>query len=113
MNTVFVSSTFRDMYFERDALQEYVLPMLDKEAQKYGRSVSFCDLRWGVDTADLEESSTYKKVLDVCFDEIDRSTSPMIIIVGERFGWIPPESTVKQISMYQSRKVDTKNIFLR
>ena len=99
MNTVFVSSTFRDMYFERDALQEYVLPMLDKEAQKYGRSVSFCDLRWGVDTADLEESSTYKKVLDVCFDEIDRSTSPMIIIVGERFGWIPPESTVKQISM--------------
>lgn len=99
MNTVFVSSTFRDMYFERDALQEYVLPMLDKEAQKYGRSVSFCDLRWGVDTADLEESSTYKKVLDVCFDEIDRSTSPMIIIVGERFGWIPPESTVKQISL--------------
>ena len=42
MKTIFVSSTFKDMHFERDAIQEIALPALRAEAMKYGESVSFC-----------------------------------------------------------------------
>ena len=43
MKTIFVSSTFKDMHFERDAIQEITLPALKSEAIKYGENVSFLD----------------------------------------------------------------------
>lgn len=47
MNSIFVSSTFRDMQFERDALRDISVPIINETAAKYGERVSFCDLRWG------------------------------------------------------------------
>lgn len=91
MKTIFVSSTFKDMHFERDAIQEIVLPALRAEAMKYGESVSFCDLRWGINTGDLDSEQGSRKVLDVCLDEIDRCKPPMVVILGDRYGWIPSE----------------------
>jgi len=49
--SIFVSSTFRDMQAERDALRDFVLPRINEFAAKYGRAVEIIDLRWGVDTA--------------------------------------------------------------
>lgn len=95
MNTIFVSSTFRDMQLERDALQTRVLPLINETAEKYGQTVSFCDLRWGIDTSDLESEEGSRKVLDVCLDEIDRCQRPMIVILGERYGWIPSEDLIR------------------
>ncbi|MBQ9644525.1 MAG: DUF4062 domain-containing protein, partial [Lachnospiraceae bacterium] len=95
MNTIFVSSTFRDMQLERDALQTRVLPLLNATAEQYGQTVSFCDLRWGIDTSDLESEEGSRKVLDVCLDEIDRCQRPMIVILGERYGWIPSEDLIR------------------
>ena len=57
MKTLFVSSTFQDMQSERDAIRDIVLPRLNAEAQKYGQSVAACDLRWGINTQNLEEAS--------------------------------------------------------
>lgn len=91
MKTIFVSSTFKDMHFERDAIQEIALPALRTEAMKYGESVSFCDLRWGINTGDLDSEEGSRKVLDVCLDEIDRCKPPMVVILGDRYGWIPSE----------------------
>lgn len=91
MKTIFVSSTFKDMHFERDAIQEITLPALRSEAMKYGESVSFCDLRWGINTGDLDSEEGSRKVLDVCLDEIDRCKPPMVVILGDRYGWIPSE----------------------
>ena len=51
MKTIFVSSTFRDFQRERDVLHDRVLPELNRQARRYGEAVSFCDLRWGVDTS--------------------------------------------------------------
>ena len=95
MKTLFVSSTFQDMQSERDAIRDIVLPRLNAEAQKYGQSVAVCDLRWGINTQNLEEASANRRVLDICLDEIDRSTSPMIVILGDRYGWIPPEDLIR------------------
>ena len=44
MNTIFVSSTFKDMQFERDIIQKQVLPRLQEFAKSYGETVEICDL---------------------------------------------------------------------
>jgi hypothetical protein len=50
MQSFFVSSTFRDMQAERDALHRIVMPRLREEARQYGEAVQFVDLRWGIST---------------------------------------------------------------
>ena len=94
MKSIFVSSTFRDMHEERDIIHERVMPALNEYAARYGESVSFCDLRWGVNTQDLESEEGSRKVLSVCLDEIDRCRPYMLVILGERYGWIPEPETM-------------------
>ncbi|MBQ7907742.1 MAG: DUF4062 domain-containing protein [Clostridia bacterium] len=94
MKTIFVSSTFKDMHKERDALQKITLPILYEEAKKRGESVEICDLRWGVNTEDMDNDTSSTKVLNVCLDEIDRCQPPMVVILGYRYGWIPDESII-------------------
>ena len=96
MINIFVSSTFKDMHYERDLIHEKVLPQLNSMAAEYGDSVAFCDLRWGVDTNDLDSEEGAKKVLSVCLDEIDRCRPYMIVILGERYGWIPEGSLISE-----------------
>lgn len=93
-NSVFVSSTFKDMHFERDIIHERVLPALNKAGMEYGQTISFCDLRWGVNTGELDSEEGSKKVLSVCLNEIERCKPYMIVILGERYGWIPEEKTI-------------------
>ncbi len=95
MKTIFVSSTFRDMDLERDVIQEVVHPRINSRARQYGQSVSFCDLRWGIDTSQLESEAGSRKVLDVCLDEIDRCQPPMVVVLGYRYGWIPSPGLVQ------------------
>jgi len=106
MKTFFVSSTFKDMNYERDAIREITLPKLNAIAKKYGQSVSFCDLRWGIDTSLMSEEDSSKKVLRVCLDEIDRCRPPLVIIIGERYGWIPPKDLVKSVAEYKRLLID-------
>lgn len=89
LTTVFVSSTFRDMHRERDALHVKVMPAINALAEQHGDSVAMCDLRWGIDTAAMGEADGARKVLQVCLDEIDRCRPYMIVILGDRYGWMP------------------------
>lgn len=89
MRAVFVSSTFRDMQFERDALLTRVVPRMNDFLSRYAETVHFADLRWGVNTTELESEESSKKVLSVCLDQIDDCKPYMIVFVGERYGWIP------------------------
>ena len=66
MNTIFVSSTFKDMQFERDVLQKQVLPRLQEFAKSYGETVELCDLRWGINTTGLDEQESTSKILQIC-----------------------------------------------
>ena len=94
MKKIFVSSTFRDMNAERDIIHRVVMPRLNKIAREYGESISFCDLRWGVDTSDLDNDDGAKKVLEVCLNEIDKCKPYLIVLLGQRYGWIPDESLI-------------------
>lgn len=46
MRTIFVSSTFADMQFERDILRDEVAPRINDLARQYNDHIEFCDLRW-------------------------------------------------------------------
>ena len=96
LTTVFVSSTFRDMHRERDAIHVKVMPAVNALAARYGDAVSMCDLRWGIDTAALDEGESARKVLNVCLDEIDRCRPYMIVILGYRYGWMPGEELIRE-----------------
>lgn len=85
----FVSSTFKDMQGERDALHRVVIPELREFARGYGRSVDFIDLRWGISTDDMEGDESSDKILSVCLDEIELCSPYQIVILGERYGWMP------------------------
>ena len=89
--SIFISSTFRDMQGERDALRDIVLPRVNEFAGKYGRAVELIDLRWGVDTTATSEAEQNHKVLRTCLDEIERSRPFFIGLLGDRYGWTPPE----------------------
>ena len=94
MRLVFVSSTFKDMQFERDALSIRLAPRINDFLLRYGESVRFGDLRWGVNTTEMSEEESSKKVLKVCLDEIDDCRPYMIVFIGERYGWIPSQDLI-------------------
>lgn len=89
---VFISSTFKDMQAERTYLQHVVFPRLEEELRKGRLLLEPIDLRQGVEMADLaSEEARERLVLKVCLDEINRSRPFLIVLLGDRYGWVPPE----------------------
>lgn len=97
MKSVFISSTFKDMQAERDLLHEAVFPRLRKVMAEYGEDIQELDLRWGVDTANMSEEESGQAVLKVCIDAIDRCKPFFIVLLGERYGWIPGTDIVESV----------------
>lgn len=81
---VFLSSTFRYMQAERDALVK-LFNRLAAVAARRDVSVSVVDLRWGV----TEDAARNGQVVSICLQEIDNSRPFFIGIVGDRYGWCP------------------------
>lgn len=108
MKNIFISSTFRDMQAERDMVQERVVPYLREAARKHGDNLEVIDLRWGVDTSNLESEEGSAKVLEVCLDEIDRSHPYMLIFIGERYGWIPDDKLIRKAVENRGDRYSTK-----
>jgi len=87
---VFVSSTFKDLQIERNALQERVFPKLRALSEAHGARFQAIDLRWGVS----EEASVDQQTMPVCLGEIARcqKLTPrpnFIVLLGDRYGWRP------------------------
>lgn len=97
MKSFFVSSTFSDMQAERDILHQRVFPRIRKQLEPYGEDIEGLDLRWGVDTSNMSEKESGKHVVKICIDTIDRCKPYMIILIGERYGWIPDQKVVDEI----------------
>lgn len=93
---VFISSTFRDMYAERDHLVKVVFPALREKLGKYRVHLIDIDLRWGV----TKEQADNDRVLDLCLDLIDDCRPFFIGILGERYGWVPTKIPPEAIRKY-------------
>jgi hypothetical protein len=79
---LFVSSTFRDMYAERDYLLKFTFPQLRKICESRGVVWDEVDLRWGIPDEERAEG----KVLPLCLEEIRRCRPYFIGLLGERYG---------------------------
>lgn len=90
---IFVSSTFRDMHAERDCLRDLVFPAIDERLRQRRRYLVPIDLRWGVDTVGHDDKEAL--VLQVCFQEIRRAHRLMLVLLGDRYGWVPPLQRVR------------------
>lgn len=89
---IFITSTFRDMHAERDYLRTIVFPELEERLKERRHTLEPIDLRWGVETISIdEEKSKELLVLKVCMSEIERSRPFLIALIGDRYGWIPPQ----------------------
>ena len=89
---VFITSTFRDMDAERDYLRTVVFPELEERLKERRHLLEPIDLRWGVETVSIDkEQSKELLVLKVCLGEIERSRPFLIALIGDRYGWIPPQ----------------------
>lgn len=89
MRNIFVSSTFQDMQAERDVIRRKVFPEINREANLHNDHIEFSDLRWGIDTLAQSEQEASEKILDACLNELYRSDECMVVILGDRYGWIP------------------------
>ncbi|MEK7690320.1 MAG: DUF4062 domain-containing protein, partial [Bdellovibrionota bacterium] len=87
---VFISSTFSDMKYERNALETDAFPKLEQLCQCHGFQFQAIDLRWGLST----EAGLDHRTMRICFDELRRAQeiSPrpnFLILLGNRYGWRP------------------------
>lgn len=87
---VFVSSTFRDMVEDRNALMTHCWPELRRFCRERQVELSEVDLRWGVS----EEQSTRKETVKLCLDEINACRPFFIGLLGSRYGWVPDDDAL-------------------
>ena len=110
MKSVFISSTFRDMQIERDALHTRVFPLLNEHAAEYSEVFTGIDLRWGIQTSLLSEEEADKKAFLTCFDEIDSSRPYFIAFIGDRYGTTVSENSILRIfNLILNKDKMTKN----
>ena len=97
--SVFVSSTFRDMQAERDMIRDVVLTELGDYADSLSMNIDFVDLRWGISTVAIDDKEEKERlVLKVCLDRLDETRPFMIVLLGDRYGWIPDSNLLEDIS---------------
>lgn len=93
---VFISSTFKDMDVERDIIKFRVVPALNRRFCNDHIQIQAIDLRLGINPADMTEEESERKVLDACLACIDSARPFFIGLLGERYGWIPPERSLQR-----------------
>jgi hypothetical protein len=85
------------MQSERDYLRDIVLPRLQEALLPQRIRLEFVDLRWGIFAGTVEEEWEQQlEILRVCLDEIDRCRPFMLVLLGDRYGWVPPEERLSE-----------------
>lgn len=108
---VFVSSTFKDMDFERDYLKNVLLPKLNKEMADYNILVELCDLRTGIAKQFTSEEEQENYILETCFSYIQKTHPYFIALIGDRYGWVPPKHSIENLSqLFQGFGIDTSMV---
>ena len=93
---IFISSTFLDMQAERDYLRTRVFPELEERLRARRHHLEWVDLRVGVATASQRDEHLRELyVLKVCLAEVARCRPFLIVLVGDRYGWVPAPERIE------------------
>lgn len=88
---IFISSTFRDMYYEREYLVKQVFYELKAWCQERRILMSEIDLRWGItEWMAREERSTILK----CLNGVDEARPFFLCFLGQYRGWMPKREEI-------------------
>lgn len=101
---VFISSTFKDMQRERDALARFVFPFLRERFAQEDVSIFEVDLRWGITEAESKDALAVK----ICLDEIDNCAPFFIAMLGERYGWRPTQAHLDNAGLHLSASANAE-----
>src|SRR5215831_21032927 len=93
---IFISSTFVDMQAERDYLRTRVFPELEERLRARRHHLEWVDLRVGIATAAQRDDEAARElhVLKVCLAEVARCRPFLIVLLGDRYGWVPPPERI-------------------
>jgi hypothetical protein len=87
------------MQAERDHLQQFVFPELEERMRSHRIHLACIDLRWGVETTSVADRQAKEAtVLKVCLAEIDRCRPYFVVLLGDRYGWVPPVARVEAVT---------------
>lgn len=103
---IFLSSTFEDMFFERNQVIEAV-KSITPWCDTHGIDIDVIDLRWGIST----EASTEGRTIPLCLRLIDDCVPFFISIVGSRKGWIPTSEDVCKTVLAMVNKEEIEDNF--
>jgi len=101
------------MQAERDALLHFVFRALQEKMDKKRVRLEPIDYRWGIlTTGEIEKEKKELMILKVCLQDIDRSDPFFIGIIGDRYGWVPPEKRMKDAEKEKGfvSKMDGKSV---
>jgi hypothetical protein len=104
---VFISSTFADMQAERDHMRDFVFPELEERLRKRRHNLEWVDLRMGVAVASVAEGEARElEVLRVCLAEVKRCRPFLIVLLGDRSGWVPPAERMAAAALEEGFDAD-------
>ena len=104
---IFISSTFQDMQAERDYLRTRVFPELEERLRARRHHLEWVDLRVGVATAsEADEARRELQVLRVCLAEVKRCRPFFIVLLGDRYGWVPPPERMRAVAVEEGFSAD-------
>ena len=84
------------MRAEREYLHTSVFPELETRLRQRHLHLEPIDLRWQLEAgSDDEELSNRLRTLGVCLGEINRARPFQVVLVGDRYGWVPPPERVE------------------
>jgi tetratricopeptide (TPR) repeat protein len=106
---VFISSTFRDMSDEREAIMKKAIPELQKLAKQRGVFLTAVDLRWGITSDQTNEGNT----MNICLAEVDRCRPYFVGLLGQRYGWSQPTPRSKETGLLNEADQLLKKTFDR
>lgn len=102
------------MSAEREWLRTSIFPELDQRLRQRHHRLEPVDPRWGVeaDTPERQHSAELS-ALEVGLEEIHRALGLQIVLVGDRYGWTPPEERMRAAADDAGFEVDVagKSVF--
>jgi len=106
---LFISSTFSDFKKEREILQIEVFPKIKNYCLDKGYIFQPIDLRWGIN----HEAQLDQKTLEICLDEVKScklyNYPNFLIMIGDKYGWIPLPRIIEQYEFENILKFITDN----